>query len=282
MVAVRTENLRAQSISGASLRLFRTEELAARIYWKERQVYPIFLKKNGLKIVMVGFGNLGEELPLSGLQTMIFASDQKVEYHIFGEGEEFCALHPQLNQISDKVEFYGDSCLQHRDFLEQADLVIILQQKDQAALVSSLMKVLCREKLDVFAENPPILELLNQGGRLEIFDWRTQSQKLSYILDEELLLLAKSVNLRYAHIYADVAETPENRERQWDKLDTFTRYSNISAADYHEQQRRMLDSRGIPPEKALADEEILEELSQLEHIRWYRYHYLQNWTYGVP
>ena len=28
--------------------------------------------------------------------------------------------------------------------------------------------------------------------------------------------------------------------------------------------------------------ECLELLSELEHIRWCRYHYLNNWKYGVP
>ena len=26
----------------------------------------------------------------------------------------------------------------------------------------------------------------------------------------------------------------------------------------------------------------LEQLAELEHIRWCRYHYLNNWTYGIP
>lgn len=61
----------------------------------------------------------------------------------------------------------------------------------------------------------------------------------------------------------------------WAKLNSFTRYSNISAADYHAVQLLMLGNEALTDEK-------LERLAELEHIRWCRYHYLNNWTYGTP
>ena len=34
--------------------------------------------------------------------------------------------------------------------------------------------------------------------------------------------------------------------------------------------------------KSEPDEAYLLKLAELEHIRWNRYHYLNNWKYGVP
>ena len=69
-------------------------------------------------------------------------------------------------------------------------------------------------------------------------------------------------------------------ERLWGRLDGFTRYSNISAADYHEIQRSMLQEDGMTVEDMEKDQEYLEKLAELEHIRWCRYHYLNIWKRG--
>ena len=58
-------------------------------------------------------------------------------------------------------------------------------------------------------------------------------------------------------------------------MNTFTRYSNISAADYHDVRRQMIGNQPLTQER-------LELLAELEHIRWCRYHFLNNWQYGQP
>ncbi|MBQ2059268.1 MAG: hypothetical protein II488_05785, partial [Firmicutes bacterium] len=71
-------------------------------------------------------------------------------------------------------------------------------------------------------------------------------------------------------------------EAEWEKLDTFTRYSNISSADYHEVRLRMLEAMGEPADAGAISPERMELLAELEHMRWCRYHLLNNWSYGVP
>ena len=97
------------------------------------------------------------------------------------------------------------------------------------------------------------------------------------ILGNRLHDYARRINLRYAHLYNGVEETKKQLQAQWELLDTFTRYSNLSAADYHEVQQKMMEHAGQP-----LSPEVLEELAELEHIRWCRYHYLNNWKYGRP
>ena len=73
---------------------------------------------------------------------------------------------------------------------------------------------------------------------------------------------------------------------EWDKLDAFTRCSNISCADYHEIRLKMMEAEQIPTQvDQLSSEQMkekLEWLAELEHIRWCRYHYLANWRQGIP
>ena len=43
----------------------------------------------------------------------------------------------------------------------------------------------------------------------------------------------------------------------------------------------MLECEGIQNTESLSAN-ALELHAELEHIRWCRYHYLNNWTYGIP
>ena len=79
-----------------------------------------------------------------------------------------------------------------------------------------------------------------------------------------------------------IPPTEETMQAEWNALDAFTRYSNISAADYHQVQRRILAVAQLPVDYDVLPTEWQELLAELEHIRWCRYHYLNNWKYGVP
>ena len=160
-------------------------------------------------------------------------------------------------------------------------MVIVLEQKDQTALLRNLLFTIRKPQIHVFTANPTSANLLAEKERLICFNWKTESQNLDYILNDVLFRRAKRINLRYAHLYSGVSETPEESEKQWALLDTFTRYSNVSSADYHEMRLQMLDFDGYSITDALPDD-VLEIHSELEHIRWCRYHYLNNWKHGLP
>lgn len=278
-VYVRARSLKTTSLSGANVKLWSPEELSARLFWKQNFLYPLFKSKAGqLNIVIVGFGDLGEELLLWGLQNLIFSPAQEIQYHIFGDGSKFTALHPMLPEISDTICFHAEPWYENKALCDSADLLVLAQQENQTELVSSMLSVLTRQEVHVFAANPASLQLLDGHDRLKLFSWKQEAQQLDLILDDQLLRRAKAINLRYAHLYSGVEETDENGEKEWAKLSAFTRYSNISSADYHEVRMKMLQEMQTGPENA----DTLELLSHLEHIRWCRYHYLSNWSYGIP
>lgn len=90
------------------------------------------------------------------------------------------------------------------------------------------------------------------------------------------------LNLNYAHLYNGIVKNSDNREAEWAKLDGFTRYSNVSAADYHEVRLHMIKKLGWSEDGEKLNIEQLEFLAELEHIRWCRYHQLNNWKLGTP
>ncbi|WP_167998847.1 RyR domain-containing protein [Desulfitobacterium metallireducens] len=96
-------------------------------------------------------------------------------------------------------------------------------------------------------------------------------------------------------------DTNQNECSTWNTLNAFQRYSNISQADHIEVKLRLLgltekdyriddlckeeaDFRAKLKEKLEKElknltQEKKEVLSEIEHIRWCKYHYLHNWEY---
>jgi len=275
--------LPAQSVSDAELRLFCPEETAARLFWKQRCPYQVSVQcGHQMSVVFLGFGALGEKLLTYALQDNIFDPGQHIEYHIFGDGAEFSAVHTGLSSISDPVIFHGEPWYERLSLLEEAEMVIVLTQKGQLTLVQDILSATTGPVVDVFAAEEVELKLLAGRERLRVFCWKREAWDPAHIFGDTLFDRAKRINLRYAHLYSGVEENELTKEAEWRKLDAFTRYSNVSAADYHEVRLNMLSALGWPEDAEQLSPEQMELLSELEHIRWCRYHYLNNWKHGIP
>lgn len=261
------------------LKLFCEEEIAARVFWKQAELFEQARSSNyRMKIVVLGFGRLEQELLLWGLQDNLFSPEQKLEYHVFGDGSKFRALYHELEQISDPVLFHSGSWYEELPVLREADRILIGGVRE----LEELLFALPEKTIDVLAENEEMLKMLENQDRLRCFYWKREARRLEYILEDALLENAKKINLRYAKLYFQVEENEQNKEAEWKKLDAFTRYSNISAADYHEIRCRMLSDWLAEQGRKEPDQDYEELMAELEHVRWCRYHYLQNWKYGVP
>lgn len=282
-VYLRCSSLPSQAGSLPGLHLFCPEETAARLFWKEYCPYGRSVERaDHLKIVLLGCGKLGEELLEYALLNNIFSPDQRIQYHVFGEEDGFLAVHSRLGEIGDPVVFHGGPWYEELSLLEEADMVVVLTQEGQLALLQKLLLATCREEIVVFASGSAGLELLAGRERLLLFPWQEYAQCPEHILSDVLFGRAKGLNLRYAHLYDGVPETAQAGEELWQKLDAFTRYSNVSAADYHEVRLAMLRAWGVQGGMEGLSPEQLEQLAELEHIRWCRYHYLHNWQGGIP
>ena len=276
-VYMRCDTLQSQISAGAKLHLFSAEETGARLYWKQAGMYSLSCARNHeLNIVLIGFGKLGEELLTWGLQNNVFHPDQKITYHIYGDAEHFLLLHHELGNISDPVIQHDETWDRDLENVRRADRIIVCEQEQQMKTVQELVLAIPGKRLDILTEEPEMLNMIEEKDRFSVFSWRSETMRPRNIFDEQTLERAKAVNLRYAHLYNSVEETKENAEIEWEKLNCFTRYSNISAADYHEIRQQMTEQWG---DRELTSDQ-LELLSELEHIRWCRFHYLNNWKYG--
>ena len=280
-VYFRSNILPSQHSFSARLIPFSREEIAARTFWKEHCIYPM-VKESAYHaaIVILGFGYLGEELLYWGLQENIFSPDQKIHYHIFGDCESFLRTHMQLNQISDPVHYHAEEWDQSIDVLQSASMILVVDQENQTKLLRDLKCVLPNAPVTVFCKSNELAAMEQKFWGYETFNWIEKSSVVRNILSDRIYLLAKSIHMRYQHIYSGIPETPENRETEWQKLDSFLRMSNISCADYHEIRLKMLNEMHLDPDALSTDR--IELLSELEHIRWCRYYCLNNWQYGIP
>ncbi|MCR4671748.1 MAG: hypothetical protein K5637_00735 [Lachnospiraceae bacterium] len=282
-VYIRCDTLPGQSVSAPNLHLFQPVELAARLFWKEAKLYPESCSLgHRMTISMIGCGDLGDSLLYWGLQNNIFDPGQKITYRIFGESGSFPKLYPQLGEITDPVEFMSGSWKDHLPELKSSDRILVLSAEGQEAVVSRLLTLLPGKTLDVLTREAEVIRMLDGQERIRIFDIARETLSAERIMGDGLLSTAKRINMRYAHIYSGAEETPERSEAEWEKLDAFTRYSNISSADYHEIRLQMLEAMGAGPDGSGLTEEQKETLSELEHIRWCRYHWLNNWRHGIP
>lgn len=276
--------LKCTSMNGrmtdGNVNLFFEEEIAARIFWKEQNLYRVAKEKDFcLRIVFTEFGVLEEQLLLWGLQNNIFHPAQRISYHIFGEAGKFRAVYHELSQIEDPIVFHDEPWYEAMDLLGAADRIIVC---NAGAYLNDILFAVPEKVIDVFVENSEEALHYETKERLRLFEWKKEAEKIENILEEGMLKMAKSINLRYAHLYTGVAETEENLDAEWGKLNTFTKYSNISSADYHKVRLLMIDEWKKQTGRDEIDGEFLRELAELEHIRWNRYHYLNNWKYGIP
>ena len=282
-VYLQCRSLSIQSNTNPALRFFCPEENASRLFWRQRGMYELSRQQgHRLQIVLLGFGKLGEELLLRGLQNNIFSPDQSITYHIFGMTDRFSAIHPGIAQLTDPVIFHKEPWYTQLPLLETADLLLVLEQENQTQLLEDLLLATTRKEIDAFVGGTLAGCPLAEQKRLRLFVWEQSAFDLDVILDDLLLARAKAINLRYSHLYSGIEETEKNLELEWRKLDAFTRESNISAADYHSVRLAMMEAMGLSVNTTDWPPQTLELLAELEHIRWCRYHYLNNWVFGHP
>lgn len=276
-VYLKCQALPAQASTCAGLHLFCPEETAARFFWDDYCPYELSVQRHHkMKIAILGFSKLGKELLLQALRNNIFDPAQKIEYYVFGDAGSFLAVHSQLDQITDPVVFCATPWYENVDLLAEADMIILAQQDGQMELLRDLTAALPDKTIHTLAAEPNGAAML---PGVICFDWVAAAYHPEHILGRQLYAYAKRIHLRYAHIYSGIEETEKNLQQQWNCLDTFTRYSNISAADYHSVRQKMIACEGW---KDPLESRHLERLAELEHIRWCRYHYLNNWSYGMP
>ncbi|MBQ7012044.1 MAG: hypothetical protein IJN63_10090 [Clostridia bacterium] len=253
-----------------NLRLFCPERTASRVFWDKHCPYELFIDSNRrLDIVIIGFEKLARELLLSALHVNVFSVDQNVTYHIFGKERGFSDTYHELHNIPDRVVFHKESWKKATDLIADAEMVIVAKQKDQFDLLNDLMLAIPAKNIYVLSAQPVGVELLAKSSsesRLIPFDWKGEALDPHNILRLDTVYYAKKLFMMYS-------PNAKGIDEEWMALSAQNRYSYLRAADFRQVAKKLLGDRPL-------DAESLEELAMIEHERWCRYHYLNNWTYG--
>jgi len=293
------------------IHIFNLYENCARIYW---QKYPIFEPKT---VVIIGFAEFGQKILEHGLLQNTFSIDKGVEYHIFVDSREYRALHYRLDSFAainmpnpkgDAVYFHTDSWYENLDILDKADRIILCNSNDDNIAILSKIKSLCpmsnsmaQEKLTkeiyIRTDTELLVSTLFVLGddRYRIIPFGTTEEICSpeYIINENLFNRAKRIH----EVYIEQQKGKgSDKIKKWESLPVFQRYSNVSQADHIIVKLKLLGfdvncnlleegldenliSRIKTKIESLEPHEIAV-LSEIEHIRWSKYHYLCNWEYS--
>lgn len=256
-VYIMLDNISRQNIENAKLTLFSIAENGARQFWRS---YPV---EKSEKIAFIGFGGVGENLLLYGLQMNIIDPAQHFEYHIFGDAEEFRREHTELDKMApDEIFFHGENEYEHSE-LSDFDRIIICSSTREGGVIAQASKILAAASVPmiyVYAPNGDIISNFFGKDRVVCFGSAKETASIDIILNEKTMQAARAQHEYYRQQYGGVP---------WEQLDSFRRYSNVSSSDYMFTIERLIE-KGV----------TFETLAELEHIRWCRYHYLNNWKYG--
>ncbi len=233
----------------------------ARTLWKRICVW----KRNCdvLQITILGDGALAKSILDYGLLLNLYSKGQHISYHLIGSGGFYQARHPELHKCLGNM----DEILYHN--MEDAEIWAVISKSDLVIIADTLSADMIQAVCVNAGEGELYYYAPDGGGTASYLltgDGKLYGRDQDIFTDENIRLgklieSAKRLNLEYAMKYGG--------EKDWNRLSGFLKWSNISSADFGDVLRFL-----IP---AGSDQ---EELAELEHIRWCRFHYLNNWKQG--
>lgn len=264
------------------LTLFNRYDCCAQSYWNRHGI-----SQSSQTILLIGDGNYARYLLDRALHLNVFAPDQQIHYHVFGNWDAYRKNHYRLSETiglegegkGDQLIFHTDSWNSAPELLAQAHRILICQ--------------------DDIRQNLPIVQQLRQYFPITaavhiLYDRQIPGETVfgtnGEVFTEELVMRhQQSFAARCMHeLYRDsVPDAP-----RWEELSEFLRQSNIAAADHLLIKVRLLLADPTIPqlsaENCKAAYLRYRELKQthgetfrwIEHHRWMRLHSLYNWRYG--
>ncbi len=270
------------SVPLPGVRFLDPAECRARLYWDR---YPLQSPRE--TIVLIGEGDTAEALLEEGLLVNLLDDPQRVTYHVFGDFQKFRLSHRFLKDAISLVKSSGeDALLFHEEpwnacpeILERADRVILCREREEAVR-SDLRRL--RRLLPMTA---PVYARLNASEEGAIpFGSPEEIYTPENVMLSRLSRLGVALNNIYRASTGGTAPT-------WEELGDFARRSNLASADHLKMKLRILLGDGALQMDAAACRAALaaflaapprerERYRRIEHRRWARFHYLNNWQYA--
>ncbi len=255
-VYISLDNIKVNGIQKKGVTPFSMSENNAILYWNK---YTVSDDEN---IAIIGNSSLNDELLIKGLLFNIYSTNQKINYHIFKSNNDFKHIHTELDKITmDNIYFYDSPWYEHFNLLENMNRIILCDKSEKLNLeiLSKLSSLTISPKIYINIGSKDFIERFFCKDNIIPFGMLEELASREIIINEKLIEEAKEVHNQYVK---------NNGGEDWDNLNIFTRESNISAAYYKNVVKKLKNKN--------TNDEIIAEL---EHIRWCRLHYLNNWKY---
>lgn len=285
-VYIRLDKIESKLLKKSDVYYFNVNEIIARAYWQERNLKQYL--KNGkleVKIAILGFDALGQNLLDYGLMNNVYSLNQEIQYHVWGESSLYRNLLGDFDKMNgDTITYHDNDWKDELEFLKEFDRIIVAEEEN-VELLQVLLYLSSATEIDFYNPMGADLPELYLGDKLTGFGVLKDILTEEMIKTDKLYREAKEVNYSYVVKYDDSGiytwERPDVEmvmEEEWRKLDGFTKGSNVACADYHYIRLLAMEALGIS--KVTLSEDEMEVLAEMEHIRWSRYHYVNHWNYG--
>lgn len=243
----------------------------ARLLWKRIQLWKSKAVSRPVTISILGDGHLGRAVLNTGLLMNLYSPTQQITYYLIGSTHLYQATHGTVETYNhDRViylELENENALDAiaaSDYIIASEVLTMEQLQTIGVLGMNGQVYYYAPKSGEAGEYLQLSNLTPFGNDDEIFTYEN-------VCRENLLQNAKNLNFKYAKSYKKECGT---KEEEWKKLNGFLKWSNISAADYSEVLAEIAENN------TCKRSERLDELAELEHIRWCRFHILNYWKYG--
>ena len=256
-------------------------------------------------VAIVGSGQLAENILYWGLQMNVFDTSKNVSYSVYGDFGRFTKLHPLISEKmlefgGDEVAFY-EKWYDHLNELSLADRIIICGETNENIEIATMMgEAGLTNETHVFIEGSGARTVFDAPNIKFAGDMSSEDIKemilmdkihdagiicnITYDLYEERI--GTSADLTYESVRKELDSA--TARKSWDSLDSFTKGSNYSSALHDVQKYDLMKAAGVDVNNMSVseNEEAFDNLSsndkerlqEIEHIRWARYHLLNNWA----
>ncbi len=256
-----------------NFKILNFEELISKDYWNSRKLTD-FLDScpNEYNIAIIGFDSLGQKLLDYAILNNIYSLNQKICYHIWGDSKYYSEIHSDLILMNeDQIIFHNSQWYEDIEALSKTNRLIFSSTPTINSLIM-LSEKYPQMDIDCFNFDENIINALNKP-QIKSFGQSHKILTRDNLLMNDTYYWAKHLNYTYACKYNEVSD-PDNTlniEKEWEKLDSFSKNSNICAANYHTIRQAVIAH----------NKPSIMELAEMEHIRWCRFHYLNHWRFGL-
>ena len=284
------------SIESDNLYVTNISEIRAIDYWNN------YFSHGPEKIALIGSGSQAEALLFWGLATNVYDVDCRNRYYVFGDFGRFINTHEDLNTMlrdfgKDSIEFLEGEWYSRMDIIKSADRIILCGDAlSNIGDSMDLRDIGVRCPIHIFAEDVSMSALSVSDA--VIVGALSKDNIENVLLMDSVHRAGKRCHASYMYFEShkdtkaragDLNEYLDSDEfrRSWKKLSAFLKGSNYAVAIHDRIRMELLlkdgiDVKGINVEEneklyAALPQEEKDRLQETEHIRWCRYHFLNNW-----